>query len=86
MAEAGVTGYEANFTLVLFAPRGVPEAVLTRMRQVFVDALNTPEVVDKLKAGDQTVAGSTTAQAAQVIAADSAKWGAVARRIGLGLD
>jgi tripartite-type tricarboxylate transporter receptor subunit TctC len=86
MAEAGVPGYEANFTLVMFAPRGVPDAVVARFRQAFVDALKTPDVTDKLKAGDQTVVGSTPAQAAAVITADSAKWGAVARKINLGLD
>jgi hypothetical protein len=32
------------------------------------------------------VVGSTPAQAAATLAADAAKWGAVARRIGLGLD
>ena len=86
MAEAGVPGYEANFTLVLFAPRGVPEAVVGRFRQAFLDAVKTPEVVDKLKASDQTVVGNTPAQAAAVLAADSVKWGAVARKINLGMD
>jgi tripartite-type tricarboxylate transporter receptor subunit TctC len=86
MAEAGVAGYKADFTLVLFAPRGVPDAILTRFRQVFVDALQAPDVVEKLKAGDQTVVGSTPAGAAAVLAEDSRKWGAVARRINLGLD
>ena len=86
MAEAGVAGYEANFTLVMFAPRGVPDAVQARFRQAFIDALKTPEVTDKLKAGDQTVVGSAPAQAAAQLTADSAKWGAVAKRIALGLD
>ena len=86
MAEAGVPGYEANFTLVLLAPRATPEAIVTRFRQVFVDALRSPEVVEKLKASDQIVVGSTPAEAAAVLAADSKKWGAVARRINLGLD
>lgn len=86
MAEAGVPGYEANFALVLYAPRGVSEAIVERMRLAFVDALQTPEVVAKLQAGDQAVVGSSSAQAAQVISADSVKWGAVAKRIGLGLD
>ena len=86
MAEAGVPGYEANFTLVMFAPRGVPDVVVARFRQAFVDALKTPEVTDKLKASDQTVVGSTPAQAAAVLAADSVKWGTVARKINLGLD
>jgi len=43
-------------------------------------------VVEKLKAGDQTVVGNTPAQAAAQLAADSKKWGAVAKKIGLGLD
>jgi len=86
MAEAGVAGYEADFTLVVFAPRAVPEAIVRRFRQAFIDALDSPDVVDKLAAGDQTVVGSTPAEAATVLGADSKKWGAVARRIQLGLD
>ena len=86
MAEAGVAGYEANFGLVLYAPRATPEAIVTRFRQAFVDAISSPDVVDKLKAGDQLVVASTPAQAAAQLAADSRKWGEVARRINLGLD
>jgi tripartite-type tricarboxylate transporter receptor subunit TctC len=86
LAEAGVVGYEADFTLAMFAPRGVPDAIVARFRQAFVDALTAPDVVEKLRAGDQTVVGSTPAEAAATLAADSRKWGAVARRIQLGLD
>jgi tripartite-type tricarboxylate transporter receptor subunit TctC len=86
LAEAGVAGYEADFTLALFAPRGVPDAIVGRFRQAFVDALNSPDIVEKLRAGDQTVVGSTPGDAAAMLAADSRKWGAVARRIQLGLD
>ena len=86
VAETGIASYEANFTLVLYAPRGTPEAIVTRFRQAFVDALKTPEVSDKLKASDQTVLGTTPAQTASTLAADSKKWGEVARRINLGLD
>jgi len=86
MAEAGVSGYQADFTLVLFAPRGVPDAIVGRFRQAFVEAIQSPDVVEKLRAGDQIVVGSTPAEAATVLAADSKKWGAVARRIQLGLD
>ena len=86
MAEAGVAGYRADFTLVMWAPKGVPEAILVRFRQAFVDALSAPDLVEKLKAGDQTVVGSSAADAAATLSADSRKWGAVARRIQLGLD
>ncbi|MFO1287483.1 MAG: hypothetical protein U1F49_13740 [Rubrivivax sp.] len=43
-------------------------------------------MVEKLRAGDQIVVGSTSAEAARMLAADSQKWGEVARRIKLGLD
>ncbi len=86
LAEAGVTGYEADFSLVMFAPKGTPAPVVERMRQVFVDALKTPDVQDRLRAGDQTVVGLGSAQSAAVLAADSKKWGDVAKRIKLGLD
>jgi tripartite-type tricarboxylate transporter receptor subunit TctC len=83
---AGVAGYQADFALVMFAPRAVPEPIVARFRLAFVDALKLPEVSDKLRAGDQTVVGSTPAQAGATLAADSKKWGEVARRIKLGLD
>jgi tripartite-type tricarboxylate transporter receptor subunit TctC len=89
MAEAGgpaLAGYRADFALVMFAPRATPEPIVARMRQVFVEALKAPEVVEKLKAGDQVVVGSLPAEAARVLASDSRKWGEVARRIKLGLD
>jgi tripartite-type tricarboxylate transporter receptor subunit TctC len=86
MAEAGVNGYRADFTLVMYAPKGTPEAIVSRFRQAFVDALKSPDVVEKLRAGDQTVVGSSPAEAARELATNSQKWGEVARRIRLGLD
>jgi tripartite-type tricarboxylate transporter receptor subunit TctC len=86
MAEAGVAGYEANFKLALFAPQGVPPAIVARFQQAFAEALSAPDVVERLKATDQIVLATSPAEAARVLAADSNKWGAVARKIKLGLD
>lgn len=86
LAEAGVPGYQADFSLVLFAPKGTPPAIVERMREAFVAALKSPDVQDKLKASDQVVVGQTSAQSAATLAADAKKWGEVARRIKLGLD
>lgn len=86
LAEAGVNGYQADFSLVMFAPKGTPAPIVERMRQAFVDALKSPDVTEKLRASDQTVVGHSTAQSAALLAAESKKWGEVARRIKLGLD
>ena len=68
------------------APRGTPEPIVARMRQVLADALKTPDVTEKLRAGDQIVVVNTPAEAAAMLAADGRKWGEVVRRIQLGLD
>jgi tripartite-type tricarboxylate transporter receptor subunit TctC len=86
IAEAGVKGYEADFSLILLAPKQVPDEVVAKFRQAVVDALRTPEATERLKATDQTVIGSTSEVAAAKIAKDNAKWGVVARKIGLSLD
>lgn len=86
IAEAGVKGYEADFSLILLAPKNVPDEVVAKFRQAVVDALRSPEATERLKATDQVVIGSTPEVAAAKIAKDHAKWGAVARKIGLSLD
>ena len=86
IAEAGVKGYEADFSLILLAPKQVPDEVVAKFRQAVVDALRTPEATERLKATDQIVIGSTPEVAAAKIAKDNAKWGVVARKIGLSLD
>jgi tripartite-type tricarboxylate transporter receptor subunit TctC len=86
VAEAGYPAYAADFTLVLMAPRGTPESIVNRMRQLMAEALKSPDVADKLRAGDQNIVASTPAEAATMLAADSRKWGEVVRRIQLGLD
>lgn len=84
--EAGVKGYQADFGLVLLAPKGTPEAIVSRFRQAFVDALKSPDVVEKLKASDQLLVASTEIEAAQSLATNSKKWGDVVRRIKLSID
>jgi tripartite-type tricarboxylate transporter receptor subunit TctC len=84
--EAGVKGYEADFSLILMAPKQVPDDIVAKFRQAVVDALRTPEATERLKASDQIVIGSTPEQAVAKVAKDFAKWGAVSRKIGLSLD
>lgn len=86
VAEAGIRGYEANFYLVAMAPKGTPEAVVQKFRTALLEALKAPDVIARLKASDQAVVGYDGAKTAAVLAADSKKWGEIARKIQLGLD
>lgn len=86
VAESGYPGFDATFSLALFAPKGTPAPVLQSMHAAMVTALKNPELVEKLRQSDQEVIASTPAEAAQRLTADSKKWGEVARRIKLSLD
>jgi tripartite-type tricarboxylate transporter receptor subunit TctC len=86
IAEAGVKGYEADFSLVILAPRQTPDALVARFRKALIDALQDPPTQERLKATDQVLVGSTPEVAVQKLRNDSLKWGAVARKIGLNLD
>lgn len=85
IAEA-YPGYDATFSLVLFAPRGTPQPVIDRFGQAMRDALHAPAVVKLLAQSDQEVVGNTQKEAAAQLAATSKQWGDVARRINLRLD
>lgn len=86
VAEAGYPGFDATFSLVLFAPRGVAKATVDAMNAALAAALKQPDVVERLRQSDQEVVASTPEAAAARLEADSRTWGAVAKRIGLQLD
>lgn len=86
VAEAGVSGFDASFFEILFAPKGVPKVNTARLRQAFADALASPGTRERLLAMDLMPLVSSPAEAEARIRADSDKWGRVAHRIGLQLD
>jgi tripartite-type tricarboxylate transporter receptor subunit TctC len=56
------------------------------MHNAMATALKNPEFVERLRQSDQEVIGAAPAETAARLAADSEKWGAVARRIQLRLE
>jgi tripartite-type tricarboxylate transporter receptor subunit TctC len=86
VAEAGVAGYDATFSLVLFAPSGTPRPVIDTMRSAMAEALKHPDVVERLMQSDQEVVAASPEDSARRLDADSAKWGEVVRKIGLKAD
>ncbi|MEI6550581.1 MAG: tripartite tricarboxylate transporter substrate binding protein, partial [Betaproteobacteria bacterium] len=57
ISEAGVKGYDADFSLVMWAPKQVPDELLQKFRQALLDGLKLPETAERLKATDQLVIG-----------------------------
>lgn len=86
VAEAGYPGFDATFSLVMFAPRGVPPAIGAKFQKALTDAMKTPDMAEKLRPTDQTVVAGSAEEARRTLEATSRKWGEVARRISLHLD
>ena len=86
VAEAGYPGFDATFSLVLFAPKGMPKAIVDAMFKALDGALKEPDVIERLRLSDQTVVANTPEDSVARLAADARTWGAVAKRIGLQSD
>lgn len=86
VSESGYPGFDATFSLVLFAPKGVPVPVVEAMSKALRAALTPADVVERLRQSDQAVVASSAADAAARLALDSKTWGAVVSRLGLRPD
>ncbi|MFM7025279.1 MAG: Bug family tripartite tricarboxylate transporter substrate binding protein [Limnohabitans sp.] len=86
VAESGYPGFDASFSLLLFAPKSAPAALVQKMHDALATALKAPEMVEKLAQSDQTVVAGSPTEAAARLAQDTQRWGEVARRIQLRLE
>jgi len=85
-AEIGITGVDSDNWYALFAPKGTPAAETEKMSQAVQRALNTPSVKSRLEASGTEVVGSTPAELARALQADTLKWSRVVRANGITPD
>jgi tripartite-type tricarboxylate transporter receptor subunit TctC len=67
-------GYESNTWFGLFGPKGLPPEVVSRVNTAANQALQDPEVMDKLQRFGIEPVGGTPAQFTTMLASESAKW------------
>jgi len=80
IAEAGdVPGFEAVSWYALMAPAGTPKAIVAKLHDGAVEAINAPEAKAGLEAQGAMPVGSTPAELATVIATETARWAKVIR-------
>jgi tripartite-type tricarboxylate transporter receptor subunit TctC len=81
--SATVPGYDSTGMVGVYAPARTPAALVTRLNQEIVRALNRPDVVEKLtNAGVETVAG-TPQQFAASVKSDMVKWTKIIKDTGM---
>jgi tripartite-type tricarboxylate transporter receptor subunit TctC len=83
VGESGVSGFDAAFKLVLFAPAGTPQAILDTLAKEANAALADPELVAKLRSNDLQPIGQGQEATRKLLADDVQTWTPVVRKIDL---
>jgi tripartite-type tricarboxylate transporter receptor subunit TctC len=86
ISEAGLPGYELGSWYGLFAPAGTPPAIVGRLRNEVVKAVNDPSMKAQFAALSAEPIGSTPEEFMTVLQRDIAKWAKVARQANVKAD
>jgi tripartite-type tricarboxylate transporter receptor subunit TctC len=82
VAESGLPGYTAEFYYGLLAPAGTPRPIVDRLYKELRVIVNSDDIAKRIVAdGSVPIAGAPDVYAVN-IAAEEAKWAAVAKRLG----
>src|SRR5262245_25245202 len=84
--EAGYPGFRAENFNVLLAPAGIPEPIAALLEREVQAALKLPDIIERLRVMDTTVAGIVGAEAWARIRADREAWRKVVAAAGMRLD
>jgi tripartite-type tricarboxylate transporter receptor subunit TctC len=79
IAESGMPGFEAVSWYALMAPAGTSDAIIAKLRDGVLRAINAPEAKAALEAQGARPVGNTPAELSALIAADTVRWGKVIR-------
>lgn len=85
-AEAGLKGYEASVWWGFVAPARTPPAVVQRLSDETLRALQDPGVRSKLEALGAVVAPQPSAEFSQFLAQEIRTWATVIRKAGIRID
>lgn len=83
IAESGLAGFESLQWFGLLAPGGTPAPVLNKLQALILEAMNTPELKQRLKTDGAMHIPNTPAEFATQINAEIDKWTKLAKAINL---
>ncbi len=84
--EQGVSGVEVNAWYGVFVPTGTPAPVIARLNQAFNEALQLPDVREKLAGAGLDVLGGTPQVLADFMKADNERYGKLAKELNIKAD
>ena len=74
IAESGFPGYEVLGWYGLLAPAGTPKLIITKLNEAVKQALNNPEVREKISADGADPVGSSPEQFEEFLSKERIRW------------
>ena len=81
--DGGIKGYEMSSWTAVYLPRNAPPALVARLNDLFVKAMNTPALAQMLKTSGTSLMTSTPDGLAKFQLEETAKWGRIIRAAGI---
>ncbi len=86
IAESGLPGYEVVIWFGVLAPTGTPAPIVDKISKDLAAIMKTPEMKERLSKLGAEPAGTTPAEFADLMKADTAKWSKVVKSSGARVD
>ena len=83
LSSSGVPGYESTSPLAIFAPAKTPHAIVTKLNEAIVAALETPEIKERLFSQGLEARGGSPEKLAALVRSEMAKWGKLIKDAGI---
>ena len=85
-AEAGYPDFKVETYFVMLGPAGLPDAIADVLEREARQALQSPDLVEKLRAHDIETVGTTGAEAAAWLRAETKSWAGIAKAANMRAD
>jgi tripartite-type tricarboxylate transporter receptor subunit TctC len=85
LKEAGVD-VEAVLWSGIFVPKATPPAIVKKLESEFMRIAGLPDVINRLKPLGIDTVGNSSEEFARILAADIARWGAVAKAANIKME
>ena len=86
LAETAAPGYDAFEWFSVFGPARLPKPIVDRLYGELVKAVNEPDLKERLITSGMDFVGGTSAELAETVKRDFAKWTRVVKETGLKAD
>ena len=83
LSDFGITGIESYGWLGALVPARTPSAIINRLNNELIKALNSPEIQEKLKANYLEPTGGTPEEFARFMLSENRKWGEATKAAGI---